>query len=87
MFPLHLLDVVELDCNIVKHRELLEQKRCNVVQNQALIMYNPVILHWEYLANADWSGGGGNFDLILLKAKSRSFTGEVNEFLSTNTLR
>lgn len=41
----------------------------------------------SYLENADCKGGGGSFDLRLLKGRSRSFTGEVNEFLSINTFR
>ena len=40
-----------------------------------------------YLANADCKGGGGNFDLRLLKGRSRSFTGDVKEILSASTLR
>lgn len=40
-----------------------------------------------YLAKADCKGGGGSFDLRLVMASRRSFTGDVNEFRSTNTLR
>lgn len=86
MFPLPLLELALLDCKgSTTMNEIKVVKIWNNTNIHKFII--PNLKSALYLANADCKRGGGSFDLRLLEGRSRFFTGDVNGFFSTWTLR
>lgn len=74
----------------IQRKATREEDNMKVVKIEIMQIYNESNFQDSsklYLANADCKGGRGSFDFRLLKGRSRSFTGEVKEFRSTNTFR
>ncbi|CAL5419626.1 unnamed protein product [Camellia sinensis] len=65
---------------------LVRGEQFNGVNKLDLLLPTSQSYYKQYLAKADCKAGGGSFDFGVLKAKRQSFTDDVNEFLSNNTL-